>query len=148
MSYCKTATTLFIAILLPLLSTWSYASGEAGLVEKMSKLQYFVHKTGLALKADNARLTGFYVHELEEMIEELEEFGQYKSYAIGKLIEDMLVPEFEHLEKQVKHGDSAAQWKAYNKLIESCNSCHNATAHGFIRVMFNSENPYPQSFEK
>jgi len=137
---------LWMAISVLLFSAYSYAGGESGLVAKMSKLQYFMHKTGLALKAENTRLAGFYVHELEETIEELEDFGRYKSHDIGKLTEKLLMPEFEQLEKQVKHGQAAAQWRAYENVINSCNGCHKATAHEFIRIEFNSANPYMQSF--
>jgi hypothetical protein len=142
----KAVVSLIITTVLSLLPVLSYAGGESGLVGKMSKLQYFTHKTGLALQNENTRLASFYVHEIEETIEDLETFGQYKSYDIGKLVENVLVPEFKELEKQVKHGKPAAQWKAYNAVIKSCNSCHQTTAHEYIRIEFNNENPYLQSF--
>ncbi len=148
MSQSKATVAFLCAIPLAMLSACSHASGEAGLVEKMSKLQYFLHKTGLAVKAENNKLAGFYVHELEETIEELEDFGQYKSHEIGKLVKEILLPDFEILEKQVKQGQPAAQWKAYNAFIKSCNSCHKSTGHGFIVIEHNGENPFPQSFQK
>jgi hypothetical protein len=117
MRHYKAVAALFFTAVLSLMPVLSHAGGETGLVGKMYKLQYFMHKTGLALQKENTRLAGFYVHEIEETIEDLEAFGQYKSYDIGKLVEDMLAPDFKELEKQVKHGQPAAQWKAYEAVI-------------------------------
>jgi hypothetical protein len=124
------------------------ASGGPSLIDKMSKLQYFTHKSGLSLKAGNKDLATFYIHELEETIEDLELFGQYKQFDIGKMIKKVLLPEFKGLEKAFKSGDTESTWQAFNALIKSCNSCHQSTRHGFIKIRFNDENPYMQSFEK
>lgn len=124
------------------------AGGESGLIDKMGKLQYFTHKTGLSLKADNKELAAFYIHELEESIEDLETFGQYKKFDIGKMTKKVLLPEFNGLEKAFKSGNAESTWNAFNSMIKSCNTCHDSTNHGFVKIRFNDQNTYMQSFEK
>ena len=116
------------------------------LVEAMSALQYFTHKTSLAVDARNAPLAAFYAHELEEILEQLESVESYHGHPIAKLVEAMLVPSFEQLESAVK----AEQWTqssaAVDRLIDSCNQCHSATQHGFIQIERTTHNPYFQTF--
>ena len=89
------ALTRSIAIMamlaLTLGSNAIYANGDISLVEKMGDMQKFLHKTGLSLRAKNDDLIHFYLHELEETIEELEGFGTYKEKPIGELFKKILV---------------------------------------------------------
>lgn len=131
-----------------LLAISNIASSDDGLVGNMGKLQYFTHKTGLSLKAGNQKLAAFYIHELEEAVEDLVSFGQYKKFDIGKMTKKILLPEFKQFEQAFKMGDPAPTWKAFITVIESCNTCHRASRHGFINIKFNEQNPYMQTFEK
>ncbi len=60
--------TLLFSLLLG--STPALADGPA-LAKMMGQTQYFTHKASLAIANKNQPLTDFYLHELEEMIEEL-----------------------------------------------------------------------------
>jgi len=127
---------------------FSYAGKEGGLIDHMAKAQYFTHKTGLALHADNFKLAKFYTHELEEVIEILEEFGDYKNMPVGKMTKTILIKEFKVLENAINAGHKKPAINAFNNLLKSCNKCHTATNHEFIKIKFNKANPFLQSFKK
>jgi len=131
-------------ILLPLQSPW--AGDESGLVTWMGRLQYFTHKLGLAIDAENQALQGFYLHEVEEVIEHIEAMREVDGVPIGQLAESNLVPAFQVLETAVEAGDSARVDRAYDDLIEACNRCHKAANRPYIHVERRDENPYMQNF--
>lgn len=137
------------ALFLSLGSSTSYASGneEGNLIGMMADMQYFLHKAGLSIEAENAKLSHFYLHELEETIEQLESFGNYKDQRIGELVKSMLTPSFEALEDSLETEDYEQTWGKYESLMDSCNRCHQATKHEFINIEFNGSNPYMQSFD-
>lgn len=124
----------------------AHASGDVALVEKMTALQYFSHKTTLAIDHKNAELANFYAHELEEIIEELETVKQYHGQPIAKLVKTILVPAFENLESNIKAKRWSASSNAADQLISSCNQCHQAADHGFIVIERRKDNPFLQSF--
>jgi len=123
-----------------------YADDDVELVQLMSSLQYFSHKLGLSIDSSNKELASFYAHEVEEVLEEAEKVMAYDGFPVGKMVESTVKPAFEKLEDAVK----AANWKqadkAFDDLVSSCNSCHQATAHGYIKLERRRDNPYMQSF--
>lgn len=123
-------------------------AGESGgdFVSYMSRMQYFAHKLGLAVSADNPVLQGYYVHEVEEIIEQVTQVEQYKGIPVGQLIRDTLIPTFELLEDTIEKGDAAATDAAYDKLLEACNACHKAADHAYIHIQRRMDNPYMQDF--
>lgn len=68
----------------------------------MGAMQSMSHKASLAIGAHNQPLAGFYVHEIEEIIEELETIDSFDGYPIGSLVKTLLVPSFQALEESVK----------------------------------------------
>lgn len=126
----------------------SYAGDEGGLIDNMVKLQYFTQKTGLAIHADNIKLAAFYTHELEEVIEALEDFGHYKKMPIGNMTKTILVKPFKVLENAINAGEQKPAINAFNNLLNNCNQCHAATKHELIKIEFNNNNPFMQSFAK
>lgn len=135
-----------IALALALPST-AFADSEGHFVEKMSSLQYFAHKTTLAIDNKNKPLTDFYVHELEEYIEDAAKVESYDGHPVGKLINSILMPSFEKLESAVKSGNWNNASSRLDELLNSCNSCHEQTEHGFINIERSSDNPFMQSFK-
>lgn len=123
------------------------ANASDSLIGLMGSLQYFSHKLSLSIDANNARLAGFYAHEVEEVIEVLEEMKDYKGKPIAKLVKSQLLPAFEVLEGKVKSGDMKAASGAFDNMLRGCNSCHTTTQHGFIKIQRSSVNPYMQSFD-
>lgn len=137
------------ALLLSLLiSSWSISSqaSDVALIESMSGLQYFTHKTTLAVNAKNPKLAQFYAHELEEILEELESVSSYHGQPIAQLVKTLLVPSFEALEVTLKQQQWHDSSEALDTMIDSCNQCHIATQHGFIHIQRRDDNPYFQKF--
>jgi len=124
------------------------ASEHAELALHMSRLQRWTHKTTLAMDAQNATLAGFYLHEMEESIETIQdEAPTYEGHAVAELTEKMLVPSVETLEGALDNRDWTAVDGALSDLERACNQCHTATKHGFVKVdLEDVPNPYAQDF--
>jgi hypothetical protein len=112
----------------------------------MTNMQYFTHKLGLAVAAGNQRLQGYYVHEVEEIVEAVAKVEEYKGVKVGHLVGTVLEPAFETLEDAVEAGDPARVDAAYDGLIDACNRCHTASNHGFLVIERRRDNPFMQSF--
>jgi hypothetical protein len=112
----------------------------------MHNMQYYAHKLGLSIDANNPTLEGFYVHEVEAVIEAVSEIDDYEGIAIADNLKKTLMPAFEQLEAAIDKGERDAIDAAYNELIVGCNSCHAASEHGYIHIRRNHSNPYPQDF--
>lgn len=136
--------SLALTLAIPALAA---AEGDIELVENMAKLQYFTHKTALAIDHKNSELVGFYTHELEEYIEEASTVERYHGQPVGKLIQAMLVPSFEDFEAALKKGDWKKTSAQFDRLLHSCNACHDATEHGYIQIERSNDNPFMQSFK-
>ena len=96
------------------------------------------------LQAGNRPLAGFYLHELEELAEEvIDEVPAYDGHAVADLTAGMLVPVIERLENLVQQGQGDA---AMDELIDACNACHTATEHGYIVMRRATSNPFNQDF--
>lgn len=134
-------------ILMAALPATTFASGDVELAENMGQLQYFAHKAALSIDSKNQELAGFYAHELEEYIEDAAKIESYDGYPVGKLIKSMLMPTFEGFEAALKTGDWKKASAKFDALLNSCNACHDATEHGFIKIERRSDNPYMQSFK-
>lgn len=119
--------------------------GEHGeLAPYMASLQRFAEKLHLAGEAGNWELASFYEHELEETAEEVGAGGfEEHGHEIGPLVERWLLPAVERVGEAIEAGDAAAFGAAYGELVASCNSCHAATEHAFVRIVAPEGNPYP-----
>lgn len=122
-------------------------AGEPELAEAMSSMQYYTHKLTLSVEAQNVELAGFYVHEMEELADEIvADIPEYEGHEIGPLVESMLVPEIEALEGRVQQSEWSEASASLDDLIGSCNSCHAMTDHGFVVIERTADNPFMQSF--
>ncbi len=122
---------------------------EAELARHMSNLQRWIHKTGLSVQARNQRLAEFYLHETEEAVETIQsEAPTYEGYEIKTLTEQMLVPALDSLDAAVDASDWPVADRRLQATARSCNQCHTATDHGFVKIrLADLQNPYAQSFE-
>ena len=139
--------TAFCALMNLVIMAPTQASEDIELVRYMGTMQYMAHKAGLAIGMKNQPLASFYVHEIEEIIERLEAVETYDGHAIGSLVKSILVPSFEALEGAVKSGDWQNADKGFERLLASCNTCHETTDHTYIRIQRSTVNPFMQSFE-
>jgi hypothetical protein len=121
-------------------------SGEE-LSPYMALLQHHTHKLGLALQARNQPLADFYMEEVEETAAIIQKkFPTYDKLAVGQLMNAMLVPSLSPLEKSIKASNWAISNAGYTKMIDSCNACHTAAQHAFVKISAPTSNPFNQSF--
>jgi len=112
----------------------------------MHNMQYYGHKLGLAIDAGNRDVQGFYVHEVEEVIDAVSEIDDYDGIAISRLLQSTLKPAFEQLEAAIEVGDQPRVSAAYDEFLAGCNDCHKGANRPYIVIERNRDNPYPQDF--
>ncbi len=113
----------------------------------MATLQHHTHKLNLSIQAENAALAGFYLREVEEASEQIEQrFPEHDGFPVAALVHAQLDPRLAALNEAIE----GARWdqarNGLSDLIAGCNGCHAAAAHGFIRVEVTTANPFNQSF--
>ena len=123
------------------------AGDDLSLVKAMGSLQYFAHKTSLAIDKQNIKLASFYAHEIEEIIEVIENIEEFKGYPISELTRNKLIPPFEKFENALKTNDWNNINKKFNQMVDGCNLCHTATHHEFIKIEKPDDNYFMQSFD-
>lgn len=130
-------------------SEHEHGHGEAELARHMSTLQRWTHKTALSVQARNQRLAEFYLHETEEAVSTIQtKAPTYEGYEIKTLTEQMLVPALDSLDAAVDAADWPVADRRLQTVARSCNQCHTATDHGFVKIRLDAlQNPYAQSFE-
>ena len=117
----------------------------------MGDLQRLTHKMALSAHEGNAPLAGFYLHESLEQLKAVQsEAPEYERLPIALLIDRLALPAYEPfkaaLTEQPLNRDRLMS--TLDGIIQSCNACHAATEHGFIRITRGTEvNPFNQSFK-
>lgn len=139
--------TLFAPVLLVAGMAVADTGEDVELVRYMASMQYFVHKTALAIDHENRKLAKFYAHELEEYIEKLEGVESYDDHPVGRLARSILVPAFNAFDEALDGGRWDKTSAAFDAMVQKCNGCHKATDHDYIRIHRSSFNPFMQSFE-
>ncbi len=118
---------------------------EVHVGEYMQKFQYFSTKLYFAGASDNKDLQKFYIHELEEYMEELVEKGVYEDgINISENIEQYGIKSLETFEKKLAMGNDFEE--SFSNLINGCNSCHKVSKHPFVQISIPKENPFNQQF--
>jgi cytochrome c553 len=115
----------------------------------MGYVQRFAEKLYWAGSAGNWKLAAFYIHETEEMLEEIVEHKPVKNgHDIAKLVTQMAVPSLEELEEAVKQENAVLFEQKYKVLINTCNACHAASGMNVVQVKVPQLNTYAgQRFE-
>jgi cytochrome c553 len=113
----------------------------------MGELQRQTHKLNLSVVAENDALAAFYLHEVREVVTQIEErFPQHDGHPVAELARAQLDPHLASLATAL----GEARWKAaqgeLSELVAGCNGCHAATGHAFVRIELTTENPFNQSF--
>lgn len=118
------------------------------LAEYMSKMLYYTHKFALSVDAENRELAQFYFHETRALSEEIKkDIPGYEGYDIARFMRLFLDPTIQPVEDALAGNNWQTTRKTALDLIDSCNSCHNATGHGFVNVTPGfDKNPYNQDF--
>jgi len=157
----NTNTLLLILVLfLAFLSGWLWLKvtnleqavaeqAKPGLYEVMTQMQTVVHKMSYAMDTENKDLLDFYIHELEELSEELIDADlYYHEHPVGGLTKSMLYPTIEELEDAVDSGNWIDIQAKASLMVQSCNSCHITTGYESVIILDRAEvNPFNQDFK-
>lgn len=101
----------------------------------MGRIQRFHQKWWLAGKAGNADLAKFYLHEMEEAMEEIADAGVTdEGVDVSAAMRTYGLTTVEHLEKTLEKEGVAAMHGEAAMFANTCTSCHLATGHGYIRI--------------
>ncbi len=102
----------------------------------MGRIQRFHQKWWAAGKAGNAALAGFYLHEMEEAMEEI---------ATARIVDEGIdisahmrtygLATVEGLEKKLKEQGVSAMHADAALLANTCNTCHAETGHPYLRIV-------------
>lgn len=93
-------------------------------------------------EAENWELVDYQIHEMEELIEEIEELHPvYDDVPVARLLGEMTHPAIEALETAMAARDLAAFTSSYDRLTQACNSCHVAADREVILVVRPSSPP-------
>lgn len=114
----------------------------------MGHLQRYSAKLHYAGVAENQDLANFYLHEMEEVMEEVVEAKVVDDgMPISNLMESMGVETVSKLQAHILSEGLSDFGTRYENLINTCNNCHIASKHGFIRITVpEGEAPYNQNF--
>jgi len=116
----------------------------------MGDLQRLTHKLALSADAGNAELAAFYLHESLEQLQTIQkEAPEYERLPIALLIDRLGLPAYEALQAAVTEKPAKRErlLQGLDAVVQSCNTCHMATQHGFLRITRGTEvNPFNQSF--
>lgn len=118
------------------------------LADAMGQLQYYTHKYALAVEAENHELATFYFHEVRAAADGIQQnIPGYEGYDIARFMEIFLMPTLHPVELALADKNWEEVRKRTIQMVNACNSCHNATSHGFIQVTPGwDKNPYNQVF--
>lgn len=118
------------------------------LAEYMSTMSYYTHKFALAVDAEHQELAQFYFHEIRAIADEIKkDIPGYEGYDIARLMKLFLDPTIQPVEDALAEKNWETTRKVAIDFIESCNTCHNASGHGFVNVTPGfDKNPYNQDF--
>ncbi|HEX2162518.1 MAG TPA: hypothetical protein VHM02_01075 [Thermoanaerobaculia bacterium] len=117
------------------------------LARPMAELHRFATKLGYAIAAGNQPLAGFYLDEVDEVLEEVGEIEESEGIPIARTAQVIVDPLRAPLRRAVEAGRWPEAQAAYEALIAGCNRCHAATAHEFLVVLpAHGDPPYAQEF--
>ena len=121
--------------------------GEPELATFMSHLQTMAYKLNLSIVAENSELSAFYLHEVEEVLEQIEVlFPDHDGYPVGEMVTAFTMRALDPVDDALVAADWTFASQSYGRFVESCNVCHGATGHPFIQITMTPMNPFNQNF--
>ncbi len=121
---------------------------EHDVLKTMEQFQRFSQKVWFAGEAENWDLAEFYAHELEELVDELATSDvTYEGYNLSDMSNKILAPSIATLENSIRNKEVLHFKDSYQSMLQSCNACHQATHHEFIKIIKPSLNVYNQKFK-
>lgn len=106
-----------------------------GLHSLMIELQHRHATLWFAGEAQNWPLADYFLHELEELIEDIEDLHpEYHGVPVAALLAEMTRPAVDHLEEAVDRENREAFERAYDQLTVACNACHVASDRAVLVI--------------
>ena len=130
------------------IQTQQQTQQEPELADYMAQLQYYTHKFALSIEAEHHEAAEFYFHEVRALADVIkEDVPGYEGYDIARFMTIFLDPTL----PQVEDALASKEWENIREktiqMVNACNSCHNATSHGFVQVTPGwNKNSYNQDF--
>jgi hypothetical protein len=101
----------------------------------MGHLQRFAEKLHFAGAAGNWPLADFYLHEIEETVDAIAQANVMdEGVAVSSFMRSMFPPALGPMKEAVRARNAQQFAPAYENMLLSCNACHQATGHGFIKI--------------
>ena len=121
----------------------------------MTRLQTLTHKLSLSVEHSNHRLAEFYLYESLEALEDIKtDVPLYRGHLVALLTDQLATPAYKTLleaiekDKAEKERTNKRSAKAFTALLNTCNQCHVATKHEFIKIAVpKGVNPFLQDFK-
>ena len=108
------------------------------LLDVMHQFQRYADKLYFSGKARNWELANWYRWKLEAaaipVIEGRVEPYRYEDYHAQPLMKAMLIPAVRSIENAINNKSDTELQKAYAALVQTCNGCHVATKHAFVKI--------------
>jgi hypothetical protein len=100
-------------------------------------------KLWFAGAAGNWDLAAYEADELDETFDDVKTYSPtWKSVPVARLVGALLAPSLKQVKAAIAVRNVAAFKTAYGNLTASCNACHTAAGHGFIRITVPTADPY------
>ena len=129
------AGLIFIMLHCTQSQTKEVVKDEYAALETMGYYQRFSQKLYFAGINENWKLADFYINELKEVTEELVKKDViHDSYNLSNLSEAMLLPKIEKVGEAISEKNQVLFLENYKLMISSCNLCHQATRHPFLKM--------------
>jgi hypothetical protein len=110
-------------------------SYSPGLGEFMGRIQVDHAKLWLAGEARNWELADYQLDEMKEVLSDVQDFvPRYKNVPVGDMIEAIMTGVIRDMEGAIAARDFATFSVSFDKLTESCNSCHAAAGRRYIAI--------------
>ena len=114
-----------------------------GLGEIMTLQQMRHAKLWFAGAARNWPLADYELNELKEGFEDAAKlYPMHEGVPVGEMIAKLTSSPLEAISTAIAKKDSAGFARAFDRLSATCNSCHQAANHGFIRIRRPTEAPF------
>jgi hypothetical protein len=133
----RTGFVLASALLasMAVLTACDASSREPGLHAMMHELGIRHASLWFSGDAANWELADYMVHELEEVVERIEEVHPtYNDVPVATMIREMTHPRIEEIEAALDAEDRTAFTTAFDALTQACNQCHAAAGRAAIVI--------------
>ena len=117
---------------------------DVHLGNKMYELQRRWSAIWFAGKAGDAEMVKYQTHEIEEIVESMEEHDpQEAGVDVVDRINVHVTNRLEGIEEAAEKNNQELFEERYDTVTDGCNGCHAETKHAFIKVKTPEYNPYP-----